>query len=64
MTRPGPTLLHITLRDYLAAHCPVSFSEFLRGWTNTETATATTSMEAYAVLRYRYADAMLKERLA
>lgn len=52
----------MSLRDYHAAHCPITFSEFLRAWSKTDIASAEESIAAYATLRQRYADAMLKAR--
>lgn len=63
----------MSLRDYLAAHCPDSYCD-MEGWTVGECAaficlpegTKYNRREHYrfviAKLRYEYADAMLKER--
>ena len=52
----------LSLRDYFAAHCPISFGEFVNGWKRTATASTSETMEAYARFRVLYADAMLAAR--
>jgi hypothetical protein len=52
----------MSLRDYFAAHCPVTYSEFLHGCSGAQTATAKESLDAYSRLRLEYADSMLKAR--
>lgn len=52
----------MSLRDYLAAHCPITFTEHLEGWKQTNKASTDEAMIAYARFRYKYADAMLVAR--
>lgn len=47
----------MTLRDYFAAHCPISFDESENYNLNAEDA-----IVFYANVRYEYADAMLRAR--
>ncbi len=49
----------MSLRDYFAAHCPITFSEFLQGWKRTHEASTDEALERYAEFRFEYADAML-----
>lgn len=60
--RPG-----MTLRDYFAAHAPVTFAEALAACTGTmpalsDTDTRDFAWKVLASLRYEYADAMLLAR--
>lgn len=60
--RKIPAQPGLTMRDYFAAHCPVTFTEFLSGWRGTSQASLSESLDAFASLRVNYADAMLKAR--
>lgn len=49
----------VSLRDYLAAHCPLTLDEFRARYRHSDAA----QVEAgFAEARYRYADAMLRAR--
>lgn len=50
------------LRDYFAAHCPITLTEFISGWKPQGVADSTEVIAAYVEFRGRYADAMLAER--
>lgn len=58
----------MTLRDYFATHCPLTYSEAWKIWTAREFKTLGEQSEHgpflafYAGLRCDYADAMLKAR--
>lgn len=56
----------MTLRDYFAAHCPMTIVEFGHGLEaiGHEDASADQMLTAFARIRYNYADAMLKAREA
>lgn len=70
----GPAFPHIvdprgerkqgmTLRDYFAAHFPITMSEIAMLLNQTgKTATAEAMMEAMAAVRFAYSDAMIKAR--
>jgi hypothetical protein len=46
-------------REFYAAHCPITFTEFLKGWKKTQEATMEETLQRYAEFRFEYADAML-----
>lgn len=52
----------MTLRDYFASNCPITWTEFLIGWKFSKTALTTEALEAWCDMRFDYADAMLKAR--
>ena len=52
----------MSLRDYFAAHCPITFSEFVAGWNKTAQATTPETLAAFSRFRFLYADAMLAAR--
>jgi hypothetical protein len=52
----------MTLRDYFAAHCPITFTEFLKGWKRPDDANTEAAFDRFAELRLEYAAAMLKAR--
>lgn len=47
----------MTLRDYLAAHCPIPFE-----MADDYNMSGENPMQFYAAMRYEYADAMIAER--
>jgi hypothetical protein len=49
----------LTKREYFAARCPITFTEFLKGWKKTQEATIEETLRRYAELRFDYADAMV-----
>jgi hypothetical protein len=49
----------MSLQDYFAAHCPITLTEFLIGWTKTKESTGSEAMSRFAELRIEYADAMI-----
>jgi hypothetical protein len=58
MDHPG-----MTLRDYFASHCPITLTEVVQAaGAGNEPASAV--INAYALIRYQYADAMLAAREA
>jgi hypothetical protein len=63
---PAPAVhdsgLGISLHDYFAAHCPITFTEFLLGWKRAKEAPMDEALGRFAELRHEYADAMLKAR--
>lgn len=48
----------VSLRDYFAAHCPVSLSEFIELTDNRKALKET--LELYSAFRYMYSDTMIK----
>jgi hypothetical protein len=52
----------MTLRDYFAAHCPITFTEFLKGWKRTGETNTDDAFQRFAEFRHQYADAMLAAR--
>ena len=50
----------VELRDYFAAHCPITLTEFAKGYTKINEDSTTESLAAFAIFRFRYADSMLK----
>lgn len=57
----------MTLRDYLAAHAPITISDAKEVFGDpdakmVEEAVCAGVLMIYAMLRYQYADAMIKER--
>jgi hypothetical protein len=63
---PNDQFIHpyggMTLRDYHAAHCPISFTEFLGGWKRAKEAATDEALLRFAQLRHDYADAMIAAR--
>lgn len=53
----------MSLRDYFAAHCPLTFTEFLAGWKFSATATTSEALKAWAEIRTDYAAGMLSARI-
>lgn len=53
----------MSVRDYFAAHCPITFTEYMRGEPLKSNDLSTDDFfERFCNLRMRYADAMLKAR--
>lgn len=52
----------MSLREYFAAHCPITLSEFLMGWKLAKEAPTEVALARFAAFRFDYADAMLYER--
>lgn len=53
-----------TLRDYFAAHCPMTLETYLMGVDKEKIKAWKTAdaLASFALARYQYADAMLKAR--
>ena len=52
----------MTIRDYFAAHCPVTFSDFRSNYPDGGHLNIADHLSLYADFRWQYADAMLKDR--
>lgn len=57
----------MSLRDYFAAHCPFTFTEFMGALVQNDSfkqATSADMLQRYCTFRFEYADAMIKAREA
>jgi hypothetical protein len=61
---PARDVTGISARDYFAAHCPITFTEFLPGWKKTGESSTDETLLRFASFRFEYADAMLKAQEA
>lgn len=58
------TLPDLTLRDYFAAHCPMTLEIYLKGISSDKIKTWKTAdaLASFSIARFQYADVMLAER--
>lgn len=64
---PDGLIAGMSLRDYIAAHCPISHGDafhLISEQTEVGTVDCNRIMEEFCRMRYEYADAMLKARQA